>query len=208
MLYTHRNRIIYKADDTPIARIDPKATLEDIAVLTAADSMRCMLERHYEDPKVVNLLNDIKIHSHVCPICGGELVTECTQDDKGTNSWTIGCLGDVNCPLNIRGQTYLSEDDALKWLSWQRERKAQDLLQYYVTHYEYGEDPDIYKDAVEIIAPQTRKDLKPCPFCGGEARVETVYEGYSYAVECTNCMVRMEGADTEAQAIACWNRRI
>ena len=82
------------------------------------------------------------------------------------------------------------------------------LLQYYVTHYEYGEDPDIYKDAVEIIAPQTRKDLKPCPFCGGEARVETVYEGYSYAVECTNCMVRMEGADTEAQAIACWNRRI
>lgn len=45
------------------------------------------------------------------------------------------------------------------------------------------------------------EELKPCPFCGGEAE----YEGlYCY---CTRCGCRMEDDPDEAEAIAAWNRR-
>lgn len=43
--------------------------------------------------------------------------------------------------------------------------------------------------------------LKPCPFCGGEAE----YEGlYCY---CLQCESRMADNPDEASAIAAWNRR-
>ena len=59
--------------------------------------------------------------------------------------------------------------------------------------------------------------LKPCPFCGGEAKIIThdffVPEAKqfltgSYGVECTSC--HAEGYqfwNTEEQAVAAWNRR-
>ena len=51
--------------------------------------------------------------------------------------------------------------------------------------------------------------LKPCPFCGGKARmVESVLPGFYVA--CSNvfkCGGRQEQFDTEAEAIEAWNRR-
>ena len=54
-------------------------------------------------------------------------------------------------------------------------------------------------------------ELKPCPFCGGEAEVrkEDTSNGKSYHVTCTNKhLVYLLGFNTEEQAIKAWNRRI
>ena len=52
-------------------------------------------------------------------------------------------------------------------------------------------------------------DLKPCPFCGGTAKVEDM--GYPHHVFCTKCHVSMIGhgfgKDGEKDAIEKWNRR-
>lgn len=50
-------------------------------------------------------------------------------------------------------------------------------------------------------------DLKPCPFCGGEARMESVDLGVFW-VECKNCYAETICADTEDEAAAAWNRRV
>lgn len=62
------------------------------------------------------------------------------------------------------------------------------------------------------------KELKPCPFCGGEAVINTIephthefatfmpdYPGSTF-VECTGCTCALSG-DTEEKAIKAWNRR-
>lgn len=51
------------------------------------------------------------------------------------------------------------------------------------------------------------KELKPCPFCGGEAEL-TLFLG-NHCVACTNCLgaiVPSRGM-TEEEAIEAWNRR-
>ena len=48
--------------------------------------------------------------------------------------------------------------------------------------------------------------LKPCPFCGGEA--EIVMSGGDRRVDCKKCGARSDWYDTEAEAIAAWNRRV
>ena len=52
-------------------------------------------------------------------------------------------------------------------------------------------------------------ELKPCPFCGGEATVQE-WEG-GYYIECLNpdCDVSPATADFDAEkeAIVAWNRR-
>ena len=60
-------------------------------------------------------------------------------------------------------------------------------------------------------------ELKPCPFCGGEAVINEIpphkhtfvnmpdCEGFTY-IECTGCGCTI-GADTTQQAIEAWNRR-
>ena len=57
-------------------------------------------------------------------------------------------------------------------------------------------------------------DLKPCPFCGGQAKVKCTRVAEDLEdtwVECTNCFVstdRIEGAYCEPEAaIDLWNRR-
>jgi Lar family restriction alleviation protein len=51
------------------------------------------------------------------------------------------------------------------------------------------------------------EELKPCPFCGGEARA---YLG-SYAVgwvQCLECRVITQTYNTKGEAIEMWNTRV
>lgn len=60
-------------------------------------------------------------------------------------------------------------------------------------------------------------ELKPCPFCGGEAKIQHEYSRESgdwYAVDCLNKKCPMEivivttgWRPTEAEAVEAWNRR-
>jgi Lar family restriction alleviation protein len=47
-------------------------------------------------------------------------------------------------------------------------------------------------------------ELKPCPFCGGEAWID---ERGCFIVYCLGCGTGSNAFDTEAQAIAAWNLR-
>lgn len=52
-------------------------------------------------------------------------------------------------------------------------------------------------------------ELKPCPFCGGEAELLTEEDRYySHLVVCTKCGVRTMGEHIKAIAVAYWNRRM
>lgn len=48
--------------------------------------------------------------------------------------------------------------------------------------------------------------LKPCPFCGGEAEVISVYS--HYGVMCKGCGAGTVSADTIDGAAKAWNKRI
>lgn len=56
-------------------------------------------------------------------------------------------------------------------------------------------------------------DLKPCPFCGGEATLRYSLIGMDAYVKCYNCEVSTtmyKGIDRESSeqsAVAAWNRR-
>ena len=56
-------------------------------------------------------------------------------------------------------------------------------------------------------------ELKPCPFCGGEAFAANfeyaTAEGYwkMWAVECPKCGCQSGEFDTKGEAIEAWNRR-
>ena len=59
-------------------------------------------------------------------------------------------------------------------------------------------------------------ELKPCPFCGGEAKISMKYVGYGslglgahdwFGVYCADCDTSTREHQTEAEAIAAWNRR-
>lgn len=53
--------------------------------------------------------------------------------------------------------------------------------------------------------------LKPCPFCGGKAKlVETYVEKgiWVYSVDCSNCKTRQQVSKTEEEAINAWNTRV
>lgn len=52
-------------------------------------------------------------------------------------------------------------------------------------------------------------ELKPCPFCGGEALGEERYWNslISYRVFCTKCFSETREFDDKEQAIEAWNKR-
>lgn len=52
---------------------------------------------------------------------------------------------------------------------------------------------------------ENRPELKPCPFCGGEAIIEDVV--YNYAVMCTRCRCETRWEPNEDAVIDIWNRR-
>lgn len=51
--------------------------------------------------------------------------------------------------------------------------------------------------------------LKPCPFCGGEAKVETQRHGYPphHWSKCTKCCASTTAYSTKESAITAWNHR-
>lgn len=54
------------------------------------------------------------------------------------------------------------------------------------------------------------KELKPCPFCGGEAKIRdySIQDlGPEIDVFCTNCGGQTFVYETEGEAIEAWNRR-
>lgn len=49
-------------------------------------------------------------------------------------------------------------------------------------------------------------ELKPCPFCGGEAKVQSF--SHDRTVYCTDCNARVQKFfPTREEAIEAWNRR-
>ncbi len=49
-------------------------------------------------------------------------------------------------------------------------------------------------------------ELKPCPFCGGEALIDGDLLGASWVI-CRECGASGAQEDSDAEAIAAWNRR-
>lgn len=54
-------------------------------------------------------------------------------------------------------------------------------------------------------------ELKPCPFCGGEAEAYDYEYGIdpvvAYGCKCKQCGIAMSGHDSKCEAIEAWNRR-
>lgn len=53
-------------------------------------------------------------------------------------------------------------------------------------------------------------ELKPCPFCGGEAEIltaESMRGGYLFGIMCNDCCSRGDVYENEAEAIEAWNTR-
>lgn len=58
----------------------------------------------------------------------------------------------------------------------------------------------------------TEQKLKPCPFCGGKAKIfhyeQGDYYNEAFSVYCDNCGASLEDYDFEEQAIEHWNKRV
>lgn len=55
------------------------------------------------------------------------------------------------------------------------------------------------------------EQLKPCPFCGSEAKIFHKYYGWSVYCDNLNCQIRTLGTweyKSIEQAITAWNRRV
>lgn len=50
-------------------------------------------------------------------------------------------------------------------------------------------------------------ELKPCPFCGGEAKIKKNILNEDIYVECRSCYSRTDGFGIAEYAIEQWNKR-
>ena len=57
-----------------------------------------------------------------------------------------------------------------------------------------------------LDAEEAKPTILPCPFCGGESRVNR-NPGYSHIVVCNTCNARGPSSETWQEAIENWNRR-
>jgi len=53
-------------------------------------------------------------------------------------------------------------------------------------------------------------ELLPCPFCGGTAQADNLYDNEHFGISCTQCGAEIDNDDdkTIEQAAARWNRRV
>lgn len=62
---------------------------------------------------------------------------------------------------------------------------------------------------------ETAEELKPCPFCGGSAKIKKLRSPWSgptsrrsyYYGECQKCLAHLKPEGTEKRAAEMWNRR-
>lgn len=52
------------------------------------------------------------------------------------------------------------------------------------------------------------ENLKPCPFCGGEAKTDYDFNNNRYYVFCRDCDARVYDYNSEERVIKEWNKRI
>lgn len=58
------------------------------------------------------------------------------------------------------------------------------------------------------LALEAEEELLPCPFCGGDAEIESIPSfRNSNFVRCKICLSSIRGYDTKDKAVAAWNRR-
>jgi Lar family restriction alleviation protein len=73
-----------------------------------------------------------------------------------------------------------------------------------------GQDPRTPFADGKYTADDPKAPLS-CPFCGGKADLDHDYPGRSYSpywrVGCQDCGFYLDHGDTQAEAIATWNRR-
>lgn len=57
-------------------------------------------------------------------------------------------------------------------------------------------------------------ELKPCPFCGGDAQLEHIHDGFGYSyVRCKKCgvesvkFIKSFEVSSDKEAVEFWNRR-
>ena len=50
------------------------------------------------------------------------------------------------------------------------------------------------------------EELKPCPFCGGEAEVR-MFTATLIFVQCKNCLAGSTAFSTDEEAVTAWNKR-
>ena len=51
-------------------------------------------------------------------------------------------------------------------------------------------------------------ELKPCPFCGGKAKLKTYGDRDVFWAECPKCYVKMPMVWEQEKAIRAWNTRV
>lgn len=63
------------------------------------------------------------------------------------------------------------------------------------------------KKLVEWAISEHKEEPKPCPFCGGNAKLYKIDATNSYVVECEKCYCKTSACIREERAIKVWNRR-